>query len=739
MNRSNEQRSWSGVWISDAGIHANWKTPSRPAPYFRKEFEWDGGKPAKIFISGLGYYLLYLNGMRVGDHVLDPIVTRYDMRTRFVEYDAAAFLKPGRNTVAVVLGNGWYNCQTREVWHFDKAPWQDDPKLLFELESDGKTLVKSDSSWKVFRNGAFLFNQLRSGETYDAGLEIPGWKLNGFDDSIWSDAVIVPGPGGIITRQDTTPCKVMKITPAKKLHDLTDREFVYDAGVNMTGWGRITVRGTKGSSVKLIYSERLDVDGKDIDQSHIAQFVLEGDFQTDKYILCGKDCEIWEPSFTYHGFRYIKAVVAGDVEIISLDACFVRTAFEECAAFESSDPVLNKLCELTKRSYESNFTGIPTDCPHREKNGWTGDAFIAAETGLFFYRSAPAYASWLQTIQDCQRPNGQIPCIVPTGGWGYNWGCGPAWDGAFVMIPWYIYLYTGNDTPVRDHYPGIKRYLDYLGTLAENHIVRSGLGDWFHCDNSRKVSAAVTSTGYYYQFARTAAKYAELLGKAGDAEHFRSLAEEIFQAFNREFYQGSGIYAKGELTALSCPLYHGLVPDSEKNKVASKLADMVESGNCLCDFGILGAKYTPRVLCDTGRADLALKMIVHEEYPGWGHWVKEGATTLHESWKSTSSLNHIMFGDIAAWMMQYAAGIRPDERAPGFSKVTLAPAWQCGLTEVKAEYGSASGMIRVHWQKTGSDILFEAELPVNGKVILPDGTSRFLSKGKNQTAVKNDF
>ena len=190
---------------------------------------------------------------------------------------------------------------------------------------------------------------------------------------------------------------------------------------------------------------------------------------------------------------------------------------------------------------------------------------------------------------------------------------------------------------------------------------------------------------------------------------------------------------------MSCPLYHGLVPDSEKNKVASKLADMVESGNCLCDFGILGAKYTPRVLCDTGRADLALKMIVHEEYPGWGHWVKEGATTLHESWKSTSSLNHIMFGDIAAWMMQYAAGIRPDERAPGFSKVTLAPAWQCGLTEVKAEYGSASGMIRVHWQKTGSDILFEAELPVNGKVILPDGTSRFLSKGKNQTAVKNDF
>ena len=612
MNRLNEQRSWSGMWISDAAIHANWKTPSRPSPYFRKEFEWNGGKSAKIFISGLGYYLLYLNGVRIGDHVLDPIVTRYDIRTRFLEYDVTTFLTQGRNTIAVVLGNGWYNCQTREVWHFDKAPWQDDPKLLFELESDGKTLVKSDSSWKVFRNGAFRFNQLRNGETYDAGLEIPGWKLNGFDDSQWADTVIVPGPGGIITLQDAPPCKVMKIAPAQKLHDLSDHEFVYDAGVNMTGWGRLTVKGTRGSSVKLIYSERLDVDGKDIDQSHIAKFVLEGDFQTDQYILCGKNSEIWEPSFTYHGFRYIKAVVAGNVEILALEACFVRTSFEECAAFESSDPMLNKLCELTKRSYESNFTGIPTDCPHREKNGWTGDAFIAAETGLFFYRSASAYASWLQTIQDCQRPNGQIPGIVPTGGWGYNWGCGPAWDGAFVMIPWYIYLYTGDSTPVRNHYQGIKRYLGYLGTLSENYIVKFGLGDWCHYDDSRKVSAAVTSTGYYYQFARTAAKYAALLEKTDEAEHFRNLAKEIALAFHREFYRGNGIYAKGELTALSCPLYHGLVPDSEKKKVESKLIDLVESENCICDFGILGAKYTPRVLCDIGRADLALKMIVHE-------------------------------------------------------------------------------------------------------------------------------
>ena len=737
MNRLNEQRNWSGVWISDAAVHANWKTPSRPSPYFRKEFEWNGGKSAKIFISGLGYYLLYLNGVRIGDHVLDPIVTRYDIRTRFLEYDVTTFLTQGRNTIAVILGNGWYNCQTREVWHFDKAPWQDDPKLLFELESDGKTLVKSDSSWKVFRNGAFRFNQLRNGETYDAGLEIPGWKLNGFDDSQWADTVIVPGPGGIITLQDAPPCKVMKITPAQKLHDLSDHEFVYDAGVNMTGWGRLTVKGTRGSSVKLIYSERLDVDGKDIDQSHIAKFVLEGDFQTDKYILSGKNSEIWEPSFTYHGFRYIKAVVAGNVEILSLDACFVRTSFEECAVFECSDPILNKLCELTKRSYESNFTGIPTDCPHREKNGWTGDAFIAAETGLFFYRSASAYASWLQTVQDCQRPNGQLPAIVPSGGWGYNSGSGPAWDGAFVMIPWYIYLYTGDDTQIRDHYHGIKRYLDYLGTLSENHIVKFGLGDWCHYDNNHRVTAALTSTGYYYQFARTVSKYAVLLGKTGDAEHFRNLAEEIALAFHHEFYRGNGIYAKGELTALTCPLYHGLVPDSEKKQVESKLVELVESENCICDFGILGAKYTPRVLCDIGRADLALKMIVHKDYPGWGYWVKQGATTLHESWKSTSSLNHIMFGDIAAWMMQYAAGIRPDEQVPGFSQVTLAPAWQCGLTQVKAEYESASGNIRVSWRKTASNILFEAELPVNGNVILPDGTSRFLQKGKNQMNVKS--
>ena len=729
MNRLNEEHHWSGVWINDGAGHGNWKTPSRPAPYFRKEFEWDGGKETKVYISGLGYYLLYLNGKRVGDHVLDPIVTRYDMRARYVEYDVTPLLKPGSNTIAIILGNGWYNCQTKEVWHFDKAPWQDDPKLLFELESDGQLLVKSDTSWKIFRDGAFRFNQLRNGETYDAGLEPSGWMLNGFDDSAWSQAVIVPGPGGVITLQDTPPCKVVKVTKAERIHILSDHEFVYDAGVNMTGWSRITVKGTPGSSVKLIYAEHLK--DHDVDQSHIAKFVLEGAFQTDEYILSGKGIEVWEPSFTYHGFRYVKAVIAGNVEILSLDVCFVRSSFEECAFFESSDPILNQLCEITKRSYESNFTGIPTDCPHREKNGWTGDAFIAAETGLFFYHSAPAYASWLQTVEDCQRPNGQLPGIVPTGGWGYNSGSGPAWDGAFVMIPWYIYLYTGDDTPIRSHYPAIKRYLAFLGTLAENHIVRFGLGDWCHYDASRKVTSALTSTGYYYQFARTVAKYADLLEKQGDASYFRKLAEEIASAFHREFYHGDGIYAKGEITALSCALYHGLVPDCEKTAVQQKLIELVESENCICDFGILGAKYTPRVLCNIGRSDLALKMIVHTDYPGWGHWVQLGATTLRESWKSELSDNHIMFGDIAAWMMQYAAGIRPEEHAPGFSQVTLAPEWQCGLTHVKAEYNSRSGMIRVEWRKNSSGFELQAELPVNGRVFLSDGSIRILNAGQN--------
>ena len=559
--------------------------------------------------------------------------------------------------------------------------------------------------------------------------------MNGFDDSSWSQAVIVPGPGGVITLQDTPPCKVMNVSAAERLYSLSEREFIYDAGVNMTGWGRLTVKGASGSSVKLVYSEHLK--DRDVDQSQIKRLVNEEVFQTDEYILSGNGVEVWEPAFTYHGFRYVKAVVTGSAEILSLDVCFVRSSFEECAVFESSDPTLNKLCELTKRSYESNFTGIPTDCPHREKNGWTGDAFIASETGLFFYRSAPAYASWLQTIQDCQRPNGQLPGIVPTGGWGYNWGSGPAWDGAFVMIPWYIYLYTGDDTPIRNHYQAIRRYLDFLATLSENHIVKFGLGDWCHYDDSRRVTPALTSTGYYYLFAGTAAKYADLLGKPDDAAHFRELAGEIAKAFHREFYRGNGIYAKGELTALSCALYHGLVPDAEKKAVEQKLIELVESENCTCDFGILGAKYTPRVLCGIGRSDLALKMIVQPEFPGWGHWVRIGATSLRDSWKSDLSDNHIMFGDIAAWMMQYAAGIRPEEQNPGFSRVTLAPEWHCGLTHVKAEYNSASGMIRVEWRKDPSGFELHAELPVGGKAVLPDGSVKALDAGKNQIRCSN--
>lgn len=727
----------AGQGRSENSDNAHWigggKAPQ--APLMRREFELPAEvESASIRICGLGYYELRLNGSKVGDHVLDPIVTQYDKHVRAVSYDVTEQVQTGANAMGVILGNGWYNSTTPDAWNFEHAPWRSSPKLILWFDAitkDGSRIqMVSDCNWKVCCDSPIQFNALRNGETYDARLEKAGWDQPGFDDAEWKLARIVPGPGGLITEQTSPPCKVMETLTPISVKSIRPGVAVFDLGVNIAGWAQLSIKGEAGQEIILRYSDRLRDDGE-IEQKDISKHIHGGDFQTDRYICKGDGDEVWEPRFTYHGFSYVQ--VEGLTSEPTLDMIrgrVVHTSFESTGTFECSSNDLNQLQKITRRSFIGNFVAIPTDCPHREKNGWTGDAQLAAETGLINYNVASSYSQWLDTMADTQRPSGQFPGIVPSAGWGYNWGSGPAWDNAFILIPWYVYEHTGDLSLIERHFDSMRLYMDFCASMATDHILSFGLGDW--CAFNAKASHVLTSTGYYYTDACILAKCAELIGRPHEARGFEQLATKIKSSFNEHFYKCDGIYGNGEMTSLGCALYQGLVEDSEKPSVVAALAKAVRDNDYKADFGILGAKYVPRALADNGEIETAFKLISQDAFPGWIHWLRQGSSTLWESWGGDESLNHIMFGDVSAWMFNYLAGIRPDEANPGFSYVKVQPHTVKDLDWVKATHNAPCGTIRSSWQKTGGRVEFTIELPkgIAGELLLPDGSKRPLKSGR---------
>jgi len=725
-------QDWNAQWVSVPGTDED-KGP-QPAPLFRKSFLL--AKPpvsARVYICGLGYHELRLNGEKVGDHVLDPAFTRYDRRALYVVHDVTSLLKKGSNALGVILGNGWYNMHTRAVWDFDKAPWRDRPVLRCQLEmtfDDASTrTVASDATWRV-STGPIIFDSIRNGETYDARLEKAGWDAAEFNDINWPLAEADSGPTGELRAQMMPPIKVTQTLKPAKLTESKPGVWVFDIGQNMAGWARLKVSGPAGTQVIMRYGERLHADGT-LDQQDIGQHIKAGKPQTDTYILKGQGTEVWEPQFVYHGFQYVEVTgLPGKASLDMLEARVVHTAFDKAGSFECSNDLFNRIQRNTLWSYVSNFHGYPTDCPHREKNGWTGDAHLAAETGLYNFDSAAAYAKWIGDLRDEQRDSGELPGIVPTSGWGYAWGNGPAWDSAYVLIPWYLYQYSGDTRVLTERYDRHKRYVDYLTSKAEHGIVSIGLGDWVPAKS--KTPEKVTSTGYYYRDALIVSKTAAMLGKTEDARKYGDLALEIRDAFNREFFnRETGLYAGGTQTAMSCALTHGLVPPAERARVFGNLVAMIEKNDGFLDAGILGTKYLIDCLTAGGRADVVYAMATKTTYPSWGRWLEEGATTLWEQWDGNASRNHIMFGHISAWFYQVLGGIVPDPEAVGFKHFSIKPQLLGDVTLAKAEHKSMYGPIRSNWEIRGDQFILKIAVPVNttATVYVPSDKQKTITEG----------
>ncbi len=731
---------WTGSeWIGIPGAAGD-----HPAPFLRKELEVEGKvRRARIYACGVGYAEIYANGHLVAPGTeRDPGYTNFDKRVLTVAYDVTRLIKPGQNVLGAVLGTGWYDVHDKATWNFDRATWRGRPRVRLVLAIDlvgGKTqIIDSDTSWKA-STGPILRDGIYTGEVYDARKELTGWDRAGYRDSRWGLASDLGAPKGEMTARACPGVDIGETIRAKSIANPKPGVYLVDFGQNFAGHARIRLTAPAGTTVTMRYSERVGKDGI-IDRAQIEQFMAKADppqpFQTDTYICKGGGQEVWEQRFSYSGFRYMEVTgLPFKPSLSNFEGRFAHTDLESAGEFACSNELFNRIQRATRYSYLSNAQSIPTDCPQREKNGWTGDAQLAAEAGLMNFRSATFYTKWLDDLADTQSDNGLMTLIVPTGGWGSEMRH-PAWDSAYPIVAYDLYLYSNDQRVLAKHYEKLSRYVYSLaGELKDGVLTFDSLGDWLPW--STETPSTFTSTVYLYADARIMEKTATLLGHREDAERFGELAERVKAGVERHFYE-KGTYANGSQTALSMALYFDLAPAERRAATFAQLAKNVTDQGHI-DTGILGAKYVLRVLSEGGRSDLAYRLVARKEQPGWGWWLEQGATTLWEDWKGESSLNHIMFGDVSNWFIQWVAGIGLDEAHPGFSNVNIHPQPVGDLTWASASYQSPHGLIVSSWRKDGMGFHLDVKVPANASAtvtipfegaVLEGGQDGLLSKRK---------
>lgn len=710
---------WNGQWITDSH-----DKEFEPAPLFRKQFTAEKEiKNARLYVAAAGYYELFLNGHRVGENYLDPGYTHFDKRILYVTHDVTSDLKKGDNALAAVLGNGWYNEQSVAVWNFHEARWRDRPRMLCELRityaDNSEETIVTDDSWKT-STGAYTYNNLYSGDQYDARLEEEGWKTASFDDSQWNSATLTSSPAPLLAAQQMPGIHIVDEIQPTNIKAFSDTLYVYSFPENISGLCRLKVKGEAGTRITLKHGELLKEDGR-LEQGNINVYykpVKPGEvFQMDVYTLKGGEEEIFMPSFAYHGFQYVEVESSRPIQMGegNLTALFMHTDVAPVGNFSCSNPLLNKIWNATMQAYRSNLHSIPTDCPQREKNGWTADAHVSIDLGLLGFDGITLYEKWMNDFIDNQTEAGDISGIIPSSGWGYGKWIGPVWDAAMFIIPDALYKYYNDTQAIERLYPTMEKYLDYLKTQEENGMLTYGLGDWVYWKATTPNN--YTSTAYYYLDYTLMAKFAALLGK--DATPYQKKAEELKNLINDNFFnEETGVYANGTQTAQALALYLHLAPSGKRQLVADKLHEIVAANDYFLDFGLIGSKTVPAMLTKYGYVEDVMKMVTKTDAPSWGYWVETmGYTTLPETWTLSpefrdASLNHVFMGDISAWMMNYLAGIQYDEDKPGFTHINIEPHFVEGLDWAHGEYHSVKGIIRSEWKREGERYGLSVTIPV---------------------------
>lgn len=724
-----------------------------PSPYFRKSFIiYEAPKKCSVTICGLGFYDIFVNGHKITKGILAPYISNPDHIVYYDEYDITEYINEGKNILGIQLGNGMQNSIGGEVWNFDKADFRGEPRVAFAIEIeglDGKVdILEADSRVKCCPSPV-IFDDLRNGCFYDARREITGWSEPTFVDDHWSDAVFAESPRGekrlceaepVTAMRHLKPISIKKATmvdfrPEKNVTaevvnypSMEKTGYLYDFGINTAGIVRLKVKGCEGQKIDLQYVEYIDKNGNP-DVSNF-QFFPNGYAQRDIYVCKGSGEELFEPQFTYHGFRYVLVLGIDESQATEdlLTYIVCSSALTERGNFKCSDDVINKLQAMTRNATVSNFYYFPTDCPHREKNGWTGDINMSCRQMLLNLSPENSFKEWLRNVCKAQWADGRLPGIVPTGDWGYYGPTGPAWDAALINLAYFTYIYRGDVEILQENADAIFRYANYISKRRNDKgLVDFGLGDW--CPVTElKSPVEFTSTVISMDNMKKSAFIFDTLGLNIQRDFCLALYNELRASAREHLVDLNTLTAKGNCqTSQSMAIYYELFDNGEKQTAFKVLEKIIEDNKDYIDFGFIGVLSIFRVLCEFGRGDLAFKMIARTEYPSFGNWVKRGFTALAENFhpdgEFPDSLNHHCFGDISAIFIEYFAGIRVNPHKTNCNEVNIEPCFVPQLSYAKAFYDTPCGRISVNWERNKGEIslLVDKAEELFGEIKLPMG------------------
>lgn len=732
---SADDSGWSGVRKLGALGMKPWgevRVLLAPPPVLRREFELTQPvRRATVFVSGLGHYELRLNGARIGDRVMDPGWTDYRDTCLYSTYDVTSQLRPGRNALGVMLGNGMYHVTGGRYVKFTGSFGS--PQLILQLHlehPDGSvTVIGTDDQWKT-APGPITFSCIYGGEDYDARLDLPGWDQPNFNDANWSTAQVSDGPGGTLRAQLAPPIKIIQELSTAKITEPQPGVFVYDLGQNFSGWPKLKVTGAAGTTVKMIPGELLDGAGLVSQRS-------SGGPVWFSYTLRGAGVETWSPRFSYYGFRYVQVEGAVPVraaadhpdraQVLELNGQWLHSSARVVGDFECSNPLLNQIHHLILAAIRCNLQSVLTDCPHREKLGWLEVPHLLGRGLMFNYALPNFYAKVSRDMDESQLANGLVPDIAPeytvfSGGFRDS----PEWGSAVAFNPAQVREFYGDASLLRNHFATLQRYTDYLSSQASQHIVAHGLDDWYDIGPkdpgpSQLTSLGLTATAVYYGNLQIVADTARQLGQTETAERYHRLATEVRDTFNaRFFHPDSGRYDRGSQTAQAMPLVLGLVEPAHRDSVLAALVKSIREPGNRVTAGDVGFAYVVRALTDAGRSDVLYDLVTQTNGPGYADQLRKGATTLTEAWDADprSSQNHCMLGHAEEWFYTGLAGIRPDPTAPGFKRFRLQPAIVGDLTWVKAHHDSPYGRIASAWRRTGNRLQLDVTIPPNTRATI---------------------
>ncbi len=692
---------WTAQWIGPPSAPSD-SLPS-PSPLLRRAFRVDDRvRSARLYVTSLGLYEAYLNGQRIGDQLFTPGWTSYRRRLQYQTYDVTSLVRPGANVI----------------------------QLEIQYQSGRTERVVSDGDWKASA-GPLLSSDIYAGETYDARRELSGWASAPYDDREWvAVARVDPPPSALVASLSPPVRRVRELRPVA-IRLAPSGETIFDLGQNFTGWARLSVRGPAGTTVTLRFGEVLDREG------NLYTANLRAAAQTDRYTLGGNGREVYEPHFTFHGFRYVAVRgLPAPPDSATITGIAVSSDLVQTGSLVTSDSLLNQLQRNIVWGQRSNFLDVPTDCPQRdERLGWTGDAQVFARTAAFNMDVAGFFAKWLSDVAADQDPSGSVPWVIPNplGGDSTRFAGTAGWSDVAVIVPWTMYLAYGDRRLLERQYPSMRAWVDYARRRAGTGLIwRPGwqFGDWLalHSDDPSYPGATtgtdLIATAFLAHSTDLVARTAAILGHEDDAVEYRARFRAIREAFNREFVSRTGRVGENTQTAYALAIAFDLLPDSLVSVAGGRLAQDVEARDHHLTTGFLGTPYLLHVLGATGHIGDAFALLTQRTYPSWLYPITRGATTMWERWDGIrpdssfedpgmNSFNHYAFGAVGDWMYQNIGGIDVDPARPGYRRSRIAPRPGAGLTSASASLETAYGMLKSAWRLEGRRFVLDVAVPAN--------------------------